>query len=191
MEVLKIVLTSALKLIISRNSHCSTLGLCSGIAATVSQISSLAQELHMPWEVAKKVKKQNKTKQTNKITPSREFPGGPVIKIWWSDVFATMAQVQSLVWLLYVKAKNKKTKTKTTKPYIYKYIYLYTYYLQHHLHRITSCFLGFFVLFCFLRGAVYGDSQARGRIGAVVSHTTATATATADLSCICNLHHSS
>ena len=38
----------------------------------------------------------------------------------------------------------------------------------------------------------YGSSQARGQIGAAAAaHITATATAMPDLSCICNLHHSS
>ena len=39
-------------------------------------------------------------------------------------------------------------------------------------------------------GAVYGGSQARGQIGAVAAGL-ATAKATCDPTCACNLHHSS
>ena len=48
----------------------------------------------------------------------------------------------------------------------------------------------FFV--CFFRAApvAYGSSQARGRIGAQLPAYT-TATATQDVSCVCDLHHSS
>ena len=55
---------------------------------------------------------------------------------------------------------------------------------------VVVCFV--FCLFCFFRAApeAYGGSQARGRIGAVALAYT-TATATRDLSLICNLHHSS
>ena len=50
----------------------------------------------------------------------------------------------------------------------------------------------FFLSFCLFRAApvAYGGSQARGPIRAVAT-SPATATATPDLSCVCDLHHSS
>ena len=54
-------------------------------------------------------------------------------------------------------------------------------------------FFPFFFFFFFFRAApsAYGGSQARGRIGAVAAGLCHTATATPDLSHICDLHHSS
>jgi len=56
-------------------------------------------------------------------------------------------------------------------------------------HRLATITF-FFCLFAFSRAApaAYGDSQARGRIGAVAY---AKATATPDPSRVCNLQHSS
>ena len=53
-------------------------------------------------------------------------------------------------------------------------------------------FLSFFLSFCFSRAApaAYGDSQARGLIGAIAAGLSR-ATATQDPSRVCDLHHSS
>ena len=68
-------------------------------------------------------------------------------------------------------------------------------YLQSHTFYLFI-YLFFIFGFCLFRAApvAYGGSQARGQIGVQPpAYATATATATAmpDLSCVCDLHHSS
>ena len=56
-------------------------------------------------------------------------------------------------------------------------------------YQLYSCFFSFFFFLFMATPAVYGSSQARGQIrGAAVTH--ATTTATQDLSCFRDLHHS-
>ena len=60
-------------------------------------------------------------------------------------------------------------------------------------YQFQKCGFFFFNLFAFPRAAptAYGDSQSRGSNRSHSHWPTPRATATRDLSCICNLHHSS